>query len=105
MAYSKLQMRIYQREWTHTPNRQAYLKKYRQTEEYKKSHRKTNYKWIRNNKEKVKAHSFVKRYNLIRNVCEFCGKDEVLHAHHPDYSEPKKIITLCALCHSKIHYG
>jgi hypothetical protein len=35
--------------------------------------------------------------------CESCGSIINLEGHHPDYSKPKKVITLCRLCHRKIH--
>jgi hypothetical protein len=35
--------------------------------------------------------------------CEICGSAENLEGHHPDYNEPKKVLTVCRLCHKKIH--
>lgn len=39
---------------------------------------------------------------LKREPCLFC--DEVrVHGHHRDYSEPLKVIWLCAKCHHRLH--
>lgn len=29
----------------------------------------------------------------------------VIHAHHPDYAEPLKVVWLCHLCHRREHAG
>jgi len=34
--------------------------------------------------------------------CEHCGK-QAQHYHHPDYSKPLEVISLCCLCHTKAH--
>ena len=38
-----------------------------------------------------------------QNECEVCGTTENLHMHHPDYSKPAWVITLCPEHHAEIH--
>lgn len=35
--------------------------------------------------------------------CEWCGSQEELQRHHPDYSKPKEFQTICSPCHSFYH--
>ena len=35
--------------------------------------------------------------------CEVCASTELLERHHPDYSHPTIIVTLCKFCHEKKH--
>lgn len=40
--------------------------------------------------------------------CENCGHDGSIYRlekHHPDYSDPLKIIWLCSKCHKNLHAG
>ena len=61
-------------------------------------------KWIKKNRKKYNsmAQAF-KKISLIGKKCELCGKEEKLHKHHPNYSEPLKVIILCPLCHKRVH--
>jgi hypothetical protein len=44
------------------------------------------------------------RYHLkLGEFCERCGSTNSLERHHPDYSEPLKVMMLCRSCHSKLH--
>lgn len=36
--------------------------------------------------------------------CEKCGSVQDLQFHHPDYSKPYFVMTLCRTCHCKEHY-
>jgi hypothetical protein len=41
------------------------------------------------------------------DACERCGAraDEArIHAHHPDYNQPLKVVWLCTLCHGDEHH-
>ncbi|HUU91975.1 MAG TPA: hypothetical protein VM238_12290, partial [Phycisphaerae bacterium] len=41
-----------------------------------------------------------------RTACEHCGATSPparLHRHHPDYSDPLRIVWLCTLCHGEEH--
>jgi hypothetical protein len=98
--------REYQRKWTKTPKRQAYLKKYRKTDIYKASHYKGVVKWMKDNIEKVKAHAKAKRNRsfIKKDFCEDCGVKECLQMHHEDYTKPLEVITLCSRCHAKLKY-
>lgn len=35
--------------------------------------------------------------------CSICGKETIIHGHHPDYSKPLNITWVCAGCHADIH--
>src|SRR3990167_8091109 len=64
----------------------------------------SKYRWMRNNKDKVKAHGKVrmalKTGALVKGQCEKCGAIDV-HAHHSDYTKPLNVKWLCAPCHKK----
>ncbi len=36
-------------------------------------------------------------------VCEDCGQERQLEAHHLDYSRPLDVSWLCLLCHGREH--
>lgn len=53
-----------------------------------------------------RAHNFVQRHTeLLASACELCSSTETLCGHHPDYSEPQIIVTLCPSCHKWVHKG
>ena len=40
----------------------------------------------------------------LDSECSRCGVSDVrLVGHHPDYTKPKEVITLCGLCHAQVH--
>ena len=40
------------------------------------------------------------------SVCSECGRTNTrLHAHHSDYTQPLKVVWLCASCHKNLHNG
>ena len=47
----------------------------------------------------------VKRGQLDRGPCRDCGTTENVHGHHPDYSDPWRVIWLCAPCHRHEHWA
>ena len=38
----------------------------------------------------------------LADACELCGA-KARHRHHPDYSQPLRIMHVCASCHKRIH--
>ena len=64
-------------------------------------------KYRENNPEKYKAtgmvHRAIRSGRLKKKVCEVCGLDKNIHAHHPDYSKPLDVVWLCCVCHNKEH--
>jgi hypothetical protein len=111
----------------HSGQGKIYHKKYQQTEQGKKVHRKacnkyqktpkgkkihiTNAKLYREkHPEKIKAYNFIAKIikkNLLslpnKYVCKFCHIRIAQEYHHPDYSKPFKVIPLCKICHTYIH--
>ena len=53
--------------------------------------------------EKDKAHHNAHRDIPLKAKCERCGSTENLERHHPDYSKPNLVITLCSSCHKAVH--
>ena len=78
--------------------------KLKTTEPYIARHRVSVKKYAKDNPEKVRAHRLAKKIPLSPE-CESCGGGGLLHRHHPDYSEPLKIVTLCVTCHEAAHHG
>ena len=56
--------------------------------------------------EIVYAHSKAARHKKVlkKDKCEHCGSKGKLHMHHPDYSQPLLVVTLCNPCHEAIHH-
>lgn len=48
--------------------------------------------------------AIVKKDELRKSACELCGATDRLHMHHPDYSKPLDVITLCQPCHVTVHH-
>ncbi len=59
--------------------------------------------WRKKNPEKLKVNSNGNKKYPIKNKCEWCGSTYRLQRHHPDYSRPEYVITLCAYCHTKTY--
>ena len=100
---------------------------YKKNKEHKKKYVK---KWREENSEyvKKKAKEYMREYNkeywhkiplekkvarrTVRNLlkagkykyypCFMCGEKKT-EFHHPDYSKPKKVLSVCRQCHHKIH--
>ena len=88
--------------------REAFLrdhKKYYLSEKGKATRRKRDQERYNNNAEfrlKKKARDIARQIPL-KESCEICGLKENLEHHHPDYSKPREVQTLCIICHGKIH--
>lgn len=70
-------------------------------DKYLESHRVGQLKYASKNPEKIAAQQLAgrNRKRLIKEFCEDCGSNQRLEMHHPDYSQPLKVITLCHKCH------
>jgi hypothetical protein len=73
----------------------------------KGSYYESNRKWTNNNPEKRRAHwikeNAVRSGFLVKQPCSVCGTTNFIDAHHPDYTEPLKVIWLCRLHHGELH--
>jgi hypothetical protein len=54
------------------------------------------------NINKINAHRLSKKIPL-KMCCEICSSENRLQRHHPDYSKPLEVITLCNRCHKNLH--
>jgi hypothetical protein len=112
-GHSKLDKKEYLKQW-----RAAHIDKCR---EYRRSHyarhrteileeqkqgradnRERCKKWKAVNPQKVKAGSLARSVSYFE-FCELCGEVHDLQKHHPDYSEPLFVVTLCRQCHKAVH--
>jgi len=48
------------------------------------------------------AYRALKKGQIDRGPCHFCGAEESLEMHHSDYSKPLRIYWLCRICHRKL---
>lgn len=83
--------------WNH-----SYRTRSKFSDTYKAAKRKTQHAYRKRYPEKVRAHGVARNVPLAER-CKQCGSTQTLHGHHPDYSQPSKIITLCDACHRKEH--
>lgn len=82
-----------------------YRLKVKDTEKYKLQQAAGQRAYYARNTEKSRAHNLAKRVQ-VKDRCEYCGATGVLlHKHHPDYSKPREVITLCVACHERIHHA
>ena len=52
---------------------------------------------------KGKIYLMSKQKTKILYKCIFCGSNENLENHHPDYNKPSFLVTLCRKCHRNTH--
>lgn len=88
----------------HRYYREVRYPKKRHSEKYKEQHKEYSALWIAKNKDKAKAHQLAQKVQA-KPECEHCGSTGKLHKHHPDYSKPLEVITLCIPCHEIVHHG
>lgn len=80
--------------------------KYKLSKEWWKARSKYNLRYREKYPEKHKAHNLANYHKdiLKKPSCETCeSSSKKLHMHHPDYSKPLEVITLCYSCHAKTH--
>lgn len=86
-------VRAYDRKRSKLPHRKARASAYckrRQAEHPERS------------RANLAAKRAMKRGDIKRRPCHFCGAMENLEMHHPDYSQPLRVYWLCLTCHRKL---
>lgn len=53
--------------------------------------------------EICKAQVYASRYAKAKSYCEQCDSTAKLEKHHPDYTKPLTVVTLCKICHEDWH--
>lgn len=89
-------------EYHKTDNFKQYMKNYRKTDQWKEYMRLYSIEYRKNHPERMKIYQQSARIKPEKN-CSNCGNTGQMHKHHPDYSQPMLVITLCVDCHHKIH--
>ena len=62
--------------------------------------RKENEKYMRAHNAVARA---VKKGELVKTNCQWCGREDNVHGHHDSYDEPLNVMWLCPVCHRKRH--
>ncbi|MBT7930217.1 hypothetical protein HN682_10015 [Candidatus Peregrinibacteria bacterium] len=75
----------------------ATAKRYRKSEKGKEAQR----KYEKNNPEKKSAHYYARK--IARMICSITECEEIGEKHHPDYSKPLEIVSLCRQHHAEVH--
>jgi len=70
--------------------------------EHPEFHREYQKTYAQRHPEIIKAQDLAKYHIPLGLKCKSCGSTENLERHHPDYSKPLEIITLCRICHNKL---
>ena len=96
-------MRIYRKK--HRDKFNEYQKRYR--EKHPEIYEKIRKKYYKNHKQHILRMGVIQqraRKNVhLKSECQYCGTAEKLERHHFDYSKPLEVITLCRLCHIRLH--
>jgi len=109
----------YMREWRRTHpeyriSQRENLRRFRQLNpDYDRNWKRNNPTWREKHQEQMKCyrqnhpermHARNKaRWVPIGEKCAICGATDHLERHHPDYSKPDVVITLCKRCHVNVH--
>lgn len=101
---NKLKFRKYQKKYA-DKNREYYQRKNK--EQYQKNkesgyHNQKQQEYAKKYPERIKARNKVTNNHLRDIECQKCGRKKNLEGHHPDYSKPAQIVTLCKKCHNEI---
>ncbi len=59
--------------------------------------------YFRLHRTEQNARSLAYSHVSLGKSCTRCGSTENLERHHPDYSQPLNIVTLCPQCHVNTH--
>jgi len=60
----------------------------------------------RKNKKERRHAQYVAQYHTnLGEKCIFCGSNQKLERHHPDYTKPLEFLTVCHRCHLRIHHA
>ena len=94
------------RECYNAYSREVRWPKRKTQETYKAKHRKAQRRYAAKRPEVQRAHSLARnrKAELKQSECSECGATENLHMHHPDYSKPLEVVTLCVPCHERVHH-
>lgn len=60
-------------------------------------------RWRQANIQKFRAQHIASRLVPLDSKCADCHITETLERHHPDYSKPLVVVTLCKICHEARH--
>jgi hypothetical protein len=86
----------------HRIERAAYNRQWRKN--HPDSYIKSIMKNQKNNLDKLRAKIYAQRFVPLKEHCDICGEsDGRLERHHPDYSKPLEVLTLCKICHEALH--
>lgn len=88
--------------------RRGQQERYYSNPDNKERARITHYIYRRSHRKEYRCQMIVltamRNGSLVRpSVCEQCGQARRLHAHHPDYNEPLRVVWLCPSCHGLLH--
>jgi len=92
--------------------RETHLRRKAIIQQWKRDHAVTvqaqNLKWKEKNPEKAKAEAMVQRQvrkGAIKRgaSCSVCASSVRVEFHHPDYSKPLEVVSVCRQCHSSLH--
>lgn len=78
--------------------------KYYSSDKYKEINRNKTMKYNKKTAHKVSARVASRIKISIDSCCKKCGGKNKLERHHPNYNNPLRVITLCRVCHLKLHY-
>lgn len=99
--------REYDKKRANNPDRVKAREEYAKTQQGILSSARAKKKYIETNPIKRAAHVLVgnaiRDGRLVKQLCESCGTDKNIHAHHPDYAYPLSVMWLCASCHADWH--
>jgi len=74
---------------------------------YQKAHQEQRNEYNRTyglkRKPQIRAKNLAYKHCSLKEKCEVCGSTHNLQRHHPDYSKPLEVMTLCRDCHWAIH--